>query len=169
MLYSQTDIVSIMGLFEYLKQFSDWRFFRIGTTAVEVSPVAITTSNQQARHINKRIRVPDLMLLTATGARQLCEDNSKVALNHESPLLIVDAVCDVDADDIYIERSAQYGARGVYEYWILDRYLESVCVLTLTDNGYRASRYRDDDWVVSEVFPEFALTARGMLPLEGCL
>lgn len=156
-----------MGMFEYLKQFIDWRLFRIGTTAVEVIPLTVALPSGRIRCVRKKHCIPDLIVLTTGGAQQLCDDDCKVALSHDSPLLIVDCICEPDAEEFYIDRKAQYEARGVYEYWIIDDYQSQVSVLTLTEEGYEEVCYCGDDWVYSEVFPKLALTAFGMLPWKG--
>ncbi len=154
-------------MFEYLKQFLDWRFFRLGTTAVEVTPLVVKLPDGQGRYVRKKHRIPNLVVLATGGAQQLCDNNHRITLAHDSPLLIINWVRKLNAEESYIDQRAQYEARGVYEYWIVDRYRKQVSVLTLTDSGYREACYRGDEWVVSEVFPEMAIAASGMLPLEN--
>ncbi len=156
-----------MGTFEYLKQFLDWRFFRLGTTAVEVTSLTVKLPSGQVRYVRKKHRIPDLIVLTTGGAQQLCDDDHKITLSHDSPLLIIDWVSEPGTEESYIDQRAQYESRGVYEYWIIDNHQKQVSVLTLTDDGYEEACYRGEDWVNSKAFPELALTACGMLPLEA--
>ncbi len=156
-----------MAAFEYLKQFLDWRFFRLGTTAVEVMPMAVKLPHGQERNVREKVRVPDLMVLTGRGAQQLCDNGRRIALEHDSPLMIMDYVRASGAEVSYIDQRAQYEARGVYEYWIIDNYQKQVSVLTLTNDGYEEVCYRGDSWVNSKVSPKLSLTACGMLLYEG--
>lgn len=154
-------------MFEYLKQFLDWRFLRLGTTAIEVIPLVVKLPGEQDRYVRKKHRIPDLIALTSRGAQQLCDDDHKIALAHDSPLLIIDWACELNVEEYYIGSRAQYEARGVCEYWIIDNYQKQVSVLILTNDGYEEVCYRGDSWVHSKVFPKLSLTACGMLLYQG--
>lgn len=163
---NQIDVVQAMALFEYLKRFVDWRYLRLGTTGVVVAPTVVQTPRRKTRYIRRRTRIPDLMVLTERGAQQLCEDNYKVRLEHDNPRLIVDFVREKCSGESYIDKKLQYQGRGVGEYWVVDRYEKQVVIFTLEDTTYTEATYKEDDWLVSTVFPELNITALALLPLE---
>ena len=87
----------------------------------------------------------------------------------ESVRLVVEIVSTNWQDD-YALKLNEYEAMGISEYWIADylglggrRYIGSpkqptVSVCQLIDGEYQISRFRGDECIISEAFPEFNFT-----------
>ena len=87
----------------------------------------------------------------------------------ESVRLVVEIVSTNWQDD-YALKLNEYEAMGISEYWIADylglggrRYIGSpkqptFSVCQLIDGEYQISRFRGDECIISEAFPEFNLT-----------
>lgn len=96
------------------------------------------------------------------------EKGSIVTLG-QSIKLIVEVVSTNWRDD-YLSKMADYEARGIQEYWIVDylgiggrRYIGSpkqptFTVCHLVDGEYELTQFRGDDAVVSPAFPSFTPT-----------
>ncbi|MEO0769915.1 MAG: Uma2 family endonuclease [Cyanobacteria bacterium J06649_4] len=160
------DVVNCMGLFVYLRQFHNWRYFRLHVMALEVTPTIVTLPDGTTRAIRHRSRMPDLAVLPDQSAIESCDGYCALSLENTSPLLIAEFVDETNAEDVYIGKKAQYEAREVFEYWCVDRVQRKVTVFSLTDSGYVERSYTGGEYVSSEVFPNICLTAEGFLPLE---
>ncbi|XZO03269.1 MAG: Uma2 family endonuclease [Microcoleus sp.] len=95
----------------------------------------------------------------------------------EPPQLVVEVVS-TNWEDDYIDKLDEYQRLGIAEYWIVDylalgsrNYLgnpkePTVFVYLLDENGvYQMSAYRGSDRIISQTFPELALTAEQVLDL----
>lgn len=60
-------------------------------------------------------------------------------------------------------KRSQYQQWRIPEYWIIDPHRQQVMVLTLQDDIYRETTYKEDEVIVSQVFPELSLTASAVL------
>jgi Uma2 family endonuclease len=167
---NRINVLLAMALFRYLEQFVDWDLFSLNATAVQVTPITLKfndgISGEKIRRVRQQSRIPDLMVLTEVGARQIFGKPSGLALEHDAPALIVEFVSESNASEDYIDKRAQYEARGVSEYWIADRHCSQVMVLTLTDGRYREQIYREDSVIRSALFPAFALSAQQLLTVK---
>ncbi len=160
------NVILAMELYEYLKQFVSRRLIRVNSTAIQVTPTTIALPNGRTRRVRQQSRIPDLMVLSAQGAKQIFGKPSGLALAHENPLLIVEFVSQSNSDEDYTDKRAQYEARGVLEYWIADRHQKQVSVLTLVGDRYTESLYQGDALVRSQVFPLVNLTVNQLLSVE---
>jgi Uma2 family endonuclease len=114
-------------------------------------------------------REPDLIVhsdestLALTGRSEVC-----LRLNDPNPLLVIEVVSNSDADRKsktrdYIEKRAEYEARGIPEYWIVDPIGKLVLVLNLVDKAYQVAVFIDDQPIISQSFPEMGLTTNEIL------
>jgi len=165
-LENQANIALALALARYLEQFADWRLFRCGNTAIEVSPLTIELSNSQRKKVAQKTRVPDLICFTVQGMRKISGGHKGLALTDENPQLVVEVVSKSNASEDYISKSAQYAARGIKEYWIVDRHQKHVIVFTLKDVRYVESIYKGDAIVRSNAFPKLALSADAILTVD---
>lgn len=161
------DVVQGMALFHYLRQFLDWRFFRLHVLALEVTPTTVKLPDGQIRHIHYRSRFPDLVVLSEKAAQQMRDGYyCTLSLAQSSPLLIVECVDESNYDEAYIDRRAQYEARGVREYWIADRHQQKVTVLTMVGDRYEEATCQGSAAIQSKVFPDAEITAEQVLHID---
>ncbi|MGD1897869.1 MAG: Uma2 family endonuclease [Phormidesmis sp.] len=152
-----------MDLYEYLKAFVSRRLIRMNSTAIEVTPMSVRLPNGRTRQVRRKARIPDLMVLTQRGFEQIRGDYSGIAMDQENPLLVVEVVSESNSDEDYTDKKAQYEARGIPEYWIIDRHQEVVTVLILKDGQYQEVGYRENSVIQSVAFPDFSITADRLL------
>ncbi|CAN5846672.1 Uma2 family endonuclease [soil metagenome] len=155
-----------LALFEYLKQFVYWRLLRLNSTAIQVTPMAVTLANGQEKPVRRQSRIPDLMVLTPEGRAQIYNDYNALSLDHHNPVLVVECVSESNADEDYIDKRAQYEARKIPEYWIVDRHRQQVTVLTLAGDYYVEACYQGDTAIQSAAFPKATLTAKKIFSEE---
>lgn len=111
-------------------------------------------------------RYPDLMVLTSDLADALRNaTRSTITLDMPSPALVVEVVSagKDNEDRDYRDKRAEYAARGIAEYWIVDPIQAQVTVLQRVEELYEASVYRGEEEIVSPLFPELKLTAAQIL------
>lgn len=115
-------------------------------------------------------RNPDLMILTEELDFLLSQrSQSLVTFDMPPPMLIVEVVSPGEPgsqnyDRDYIEKRAEYAARGIPEYWLIDPTREVVLVLYLEQEQYReVGQFRNDDRISSPTFPKLTLTAQQIL------
>ena len=160
---NEINILLAMALAAYLEQFISRRLMRLNTSSIQVTPMVVTLPNGRTRRVRQQSRIPDLMVLTTEGAAQIFGKASGLALYHDNPMLIVEMVSQSNSDEDYTDKRAQYEARGVPEYWIVDRHQRQVTVLILEAGAYVETLYREGDLLHSVTFPKVALTANMML------
>jgi len=114
-------------------------------------------------------RFPDLVVLREEHLR-LTQSQLTIKLDMPPPQLIAEVVSPgkENTDNYqrdYTRKRAQYAARGIPEYWIIDPNLDRavVTVLTLKDGSYQSREFRGSDRVVSPTFPNLQLTAEQIL------
>jgi len=107
-----------------------------------------------------RCRIPDLLVHT---------DESKMAIAHETratitrdmppPALVVEVVSPGPAnrDHGYRYKYAEYAARGIAEYWIVDPELRQVTVCQWVNGLYENRVYTATDRLNSVIAPELLL------------
>ncbi len=94
----------------------------------------------------------------------------------QAAILAVEIVSPSSVADDYLHKLAEYEAKGILEYWIVDpqalgaaRYIGRpkrplVSIYYLLDGEYSAPlRYRDHEAVESKVFPQLRVTAQDIL------
>jgi Uma2 family endonuclease len=110
-------------------------------------------------------RFPDLVILQEEHL-PIVERRLAVPLDTVPPQLIAEVVSpgvENEARDFKSKR-AQYAARGIPEYWLLEPHNRQIQVLALRGQAYvEAGIYRGSDRIESSIFRNLPLTAEQML------
>lgn len=118
---------------------------------------------------------PDLLVLNRGNLanEQLWKKQSVISHGASIPL-IIEIVSTNWRDDYYV-KYADYEEMGIAEYWIVDYAAlggrnfignpkqPTISVCNLVDGEYQISKFRDDEQVISQTFPELNLTANQIL------
>jgi Uma2 family endonuclease len=110
-------------------------------------------------------RFPDLVILQEEHL-PLIERRLAVPLDSVPPKLIAEVVSPGKLNEArdYERKRAQYAARGIPEYWLLEPHYQQIQVLKLQGNEYvEVGIYRRSDRLGSEAIPSLTLTAGEML------
>jgi Uma2 family endonuclease len=111
-------------------------------------------------------RVPDLLVLTDALSNALVgASRSTILPEMPPPALVVEVVSPgkENEDRDYRCKRSEYAARGIDEYWIVDPLKEQVTVLTLVDGQYEEKCFRNNEPIVSTLFPHLMPTAAEIL------
>lgn len=112
------------------------------------------------------VRVPDLMVLTEEAAAALEGAKRSILLpDMPPPALVVEVVSPGTTNEQrdYRYKRSEYAARGIREYWVVDPAAQQVMVLTWVDGLYEEALFRDDQRLISTLFPDLQLTAAQVL------
>ncbi|MBD2628741.1 Uma2 family endonuclease [Trichormus variabilis] len=114
---------------------------------------------------------PDVLVLNRANLvnEPLWKKQSTISLGASIPL-VIEVVSTNWRDDYYL-KYADYEEMGIPEYWIVD-YASlggrnfignpkqpTICVCNLVDGEYQISKFRENDRIISQTFPELNLTA----------
>jgi Uma2 family endonuclease len=113
-------------------------------------------------------RQPDLMVHTEASARAILDDGNLLRLSMPAPMLIVEVVSSSDTDKKsrdrdYIEKFAEYAARGIPEYWIIDPIEGIVSICKWVGISYQMAEFQNDAAIISPTFPALKLTTAKLL------
>jgi Uma2 family endonuclease len=114
-------------------------------------------------------RDPDLIVHSeASFAAIEGATQALVPANVQAPMLVVEIVSpgDLKSDNYkrdYIDKRQEYALRSIPEYWIVDPDRAVVVVSTLNEKAYTAREFRNDDRILSALFPDCQLTAEQVL------
>ena len=111
-----------------------------------------------------RNRFPDLVVLQSEHI-ELTQQRLTIRLDMPPPKWVAEVVSPgkTNRDRDYKDKRAQYQAREIPEYWLIDPEEQLVVVLTLNQGVYQERRFRGSETVLSSSFPGFALTAAAIL------
>ena len=114
---------------------------------------------------NDHVRIPDITVLPesqwdAIGNRP---GSATIFQDEPAPIVVVEVLSPSTKSIDLKEKRAEYVKRGISEYWIVDPVKELVQVGTLTDRAYRFVTFKDEEAIVSSIFPELKLTAKQVL------
>jgi Uma2 family endonuclease len=116
-----------------------------------------------------KTRYPDLLVLTeATRAAMQRDQRSVVLKDMAPPALVVEVVSpgkpgEENYDRDYIDKRAEYAARKIPEYWLIDPVRQVVLVWTLQNDQYVGRSFTAKSAIVSPTFPGLKLTAEQVL------
>lgn len=117
-------------------------------------------------------RVPDVAIVPIEFVETALEQSAVLSV---AAFLLVEIVSESTATQDYREKVAEYQAKGIPEYWIVDpdpfgaaKYvgspkLPTVSVYTLIDGVYQVQRFQGEQLIVSPTFPALQLTAAQVL------
>ena len=114
-----------------------------------------------------RNRFPDFVILRPEHI-ELTQKRLTIRLDMPAPVLVMEVVSpgQTNRDRDYEDKRAQYQARGISEYWLLDPEQQIVMVLSLVDGVYQEAIFQGRDRIISPLFSMFALTAEQVLNPE---
>ncbi len=118
--------------------------------------------------IRATARQPDLIVHTKESRAAIMADGKLLRYGMPAPMLVVEVVSNSDTDKKsrdrdYTEKRAEYAARGIPEYWIMDPIGMLVTVCILEGSVYRVAEFQDDEPIRSPAFPALQLTAAQIL------
>ncbi|MCU0545872.1 MAG: Uma2 family endonuclease [Oscillatoriaceae cyanobacterium Prado104] len=110
-------------------------------------------------------RYPDLVILQPEHI-PLTANRLTITFDMVPPRLVVEVVSPgrIGRERDYDRKRIQYAARGIVEYWIVDREAQTVTVLQLEGGQYvGVGVFRDGEAMVSPMFPQLSLTVQQIL------
>ena len=113
-------------------------------------------------------RYPDLIILEPEHI-PLTANRLTITFDMLPPRLVVEVVSPgrVGRERDYERKRAQYAARGIAEYWVIDPIEQVVTVLRLEEGQYvEVGVFRDGEAIVSPMFPQLSLTVQQILSGE---
>jgi Uma2 family endonuclease len=114
-------------------------------------------------------RDPDLIVHTEESLQAILGRSEACLKLHEpNPIVVVEVVSPGEPgtknyDRDYVQKLAEYAARKIGEYWLIDPVREVVLVLTLKGKGYQRQQFKGNQLIVSPSFPSMNLTAAQVL------
>ncbi|PZV15867.1 MAG: hypothetical protein DCF22_06295 [Leptolyngbya sp.] len=124
--------------------------------------IAVTSRQATARE-------PDLIVHSEASAAAIDgQSQALLPIDMPAPALVVEVVSPGEAgtdnyDRDYIEKRAEYAARGIPEYWIVDPSRAVVLILTLSGQSYQEQKFTGNRQITSSAFPSLTLTAAQIL------
>jgi Uma2 family endonuclease len=123
-------------------------FARLGISVNRLSQkteIAVTGSKES-------VRVPDLMVLSEEAAISLENaTRSTIMPDMPAPELVIEVVSPGQANITrdYRHKRAQYQARGINEYWIVDPLEQKITILTLNEYLYDEAVFQGEQAIAS--------------------
>jgi Uma2 family endonuclease len=114
-------------------------------------------------------REPDLIIHSEASAAAISgQSQALLPVDMPAPALFVEVVSPGDAgtdhyDLDYIEKRAEYAARGIPEYWIIDPSRAVVLVRTLREQSYQEQKFTGGRQITSSAFTSLTLTTTQIL------
>jgi Uma2 family endonuclease len=103
----------------------------------------------------KRTRRPDVLVMTLEQKRSL---GNQPDMLYEPCLLVIEIVSPTCRMVDTVEKREEYAQFGIPEYWIVDYLLGTFAVLSLVNGSYVEKVYRENDRIISNVFPNLSLS-----------
>ena len=114
-------------------------------------------------------RDPDLVVHSEDSALAISGRSEACLKRYDpNPLVVIEVVSpgDKSSDNYkrdYEQKPAEYGSRGIAEYWIIDPERAVVRVGCLIEGTYDYTEFQNDNVIVSPAFPNWSLTAAEVL------
>jgi Uma2 family endonuclease len=109
---------------------------------------------------NKQLRRPDVCVITNEQAQSI---ESTSAILKTAPPLIVEVVSPESVDRDYNQKTSEYAAIGVMEYWIVDPLENKLTVCLLDQGSYKQTVFTGNQQIVSQIFPQLTLNTQQVL------
>lgn len=106
-------------------------------------------------------RYPDLVILDSTHLN-LTQRRLTIKLEMPSPRLVIEVVSPgkVNRERDITRKRAQYAARSIPEYWLIDPEAQAITVLKLKEGQYvEVGVFKGSESIISPSFPNLDLTA----------
>jgi Uma2 family endonuclease len=141
---------------------------RLGLDYIVDKDVVFRTTNADGE---ERGRNPDVSVVNAS----LWNSNVLAYGALTEPIQLAVEVVSTNWEDDYVDKLDEYQRLGIPEYWIVDylaiasrSYLgnpkiPSVFVYQLIDSQYQVQQYKEGDRIVSQTFPELAITVEQII------
>lgn len=120
----------------------------------------VRPSGTGVRTATRTSRLPDLCVMTAQQRQEI--ENSSAVLQ-SPPILAVEVVSPMSVKQDYKQKKAEYQAKKIPEYWIVDPLTNKISVLLLVDNSYQTTEFTATERIISLAFPELELTTQQVL------
>jgi Uma2 family endonuclease len=114
---------------------------------------------------------PDVLVLNRANLANEELWKKQSILSHGTSIPLVIEIVSTNWRDDYHLKYADYEEMGIPEYWIVDYAAlggrnfignpkqPTICVCNLVDGEYQINKFRDDEKIISQTFPELNLTA----------
>jgi len=114
------------------------------------------------------VRIPDLMMFSEELASAMRgAKRSLITLDMPSPMLVVEVVSPDSEKRDYRYKRAEYAARWIPEYWIIDPIAEKVTILEWIEGMYEEKVFQGNKTIVSPQLGSLSLTANELLKAGG--
>jgi Uma2 family endonuclease len=127
----------------------------ISSHECEIQVPVLRSGDAANRYPDLIILAPEHILLTAT--------RMTITIDMPPPRLVVEVVSPgrIGRERDYDRKRAQYAARGIPEYWIVDPQEQAIVVLQLESDRYlEVGVFRGEGAIVSPTFPQLNLTVQ---------
>ena len=108
-------------------------------------------------------RIPDITVLPLEQWDTLGDREAVIDLNEDPPLLVIEIVSPSTQVTDYRSKQAEYAVLEIPEYWIVDPLQDCVMVCILVEGWYNQVVFRENERLVSAIFPKLVLTANQIL------
>ncbi len=145
---------------------------RLGLNYIVDKDIVIRTVNRLGK---ERGRIPDVSIVQAS-----LWNNNVVAYGAiTQPLELAVEVVSTNWEDDYIDKLEEYEILGIKEYWIVDylaiasrSYLGNpkvpmVFVYQLKEGKYEGKSFKNNEKIMSNIFPELTLTVEEIIRISG--
>ncbi len=131
-------------------------------------PLVLIAYNTEVEVSGKRAtcRVPDLLLHTEESVAALVgTTRNLITRDMPPPALVIEIVFPgtENRDRDYRYKRAEYAARGIAEYWIIDPEKQQITLCLWVNGQYEDTVYTDRSPLISTVIPDFKLSAAEIL------
>ncbi|MFN9483135.1 MAG: Uma2 family endonuclease [Pseudanabaena sp.] len=109
------------------------------------------------------VRIPDVVVMQRDDWQALQEREAVIDFDLSAPLLVIEVISPSTKNIDYRAKRAEYAARDIPEYWIIDPLESKVSVLINSDGWYDITEFFDSDRLISPTFPELQLTPQIIL------
>lgn len=102
-------------------------------------------------------RIPDLMVLDQDQWKEMRDRTAIIYLNEPPPLLVVEVVSESTRNTDYRAKRVEYNVLNIPEYWVVDPQEKKVTVFELVDQLYEGRELKEDNRLVSSIFPKLGI------------
>lgn len=164
--YWQGELVPVMSESGFNALLANCLFLALANAGVPIAVLRPHSCEVEVPGL-PRTRFPDLTVLAEEHVA-LIERRERVTRDMPPPRLLVEVVSLGDEDSQnyqrdYVQKSRQYAAILVPEYWIIDPDRAVVLVGLLIDGEYQFQTFTGNQQIVSPTFPTVSLTAKQVL------